>query len=96
MRLGSGASISPHRDDGLSIEYDLARLHMPITTNQDVVFKVNQQVIPMSQNELWYINADQTHSVDNQGTTDRINLVIDCIANDWLKQSIMSSNEQIS
>jgi hypothetical protein len=49
---------------------------------------VNDQLVPMVAGELWYMNADQIHSVENHGTEARINLVIDCEANAWLKESI--------
>jgi quercetin dioxygenase-like cupin family protein len=46
--------------------------------------------VPMRAGELWYINADQEHSVQNLGEEDRINLVMDCAANDWLYKAICS------
>ncbi|WP_342769073.1 aspartyl/asparaginyl beta-hydroxylase domain-containing protein [Marinimicrobium koreense] len=89
MRLKPGAIIKPHRDHQLSLEYGLARLHMPIVMEDDVQFVCNHNPVPMKPGELWYINVDKTHSVRNTGTTDRINLVIDCIANDWLKNKVL-------
>ena len=88
MRLKSGSEIKPHRDRGLSIEFGEARLHMPIHTSDAVHFIVDNKKIPMAAGELWYFNADQTHEVHNRGSEDRINLVIDCIANDWLCQQV--------
>lgn len=88
MRLKSGAEIKPHHDHGLSIEFGEARLHVPIHTSDAVSFIVNNKIIPMNAGELWYFNADQTHEVYNRGSEDRINLVIDCVANDWLCQQI--------
>jgi hypothetical protein len=88
MRLKAGAEIKPHRDHELSIEFGEARLHMPVHTSADVSFLVDKKVIPMLAGELWYFNADQLHEVYNRGSEDRINLVIDCVANDWLKEQI--------
>lgn len=88
MRLKAGAEILPHRDAGLGIEYGEARLHMSIQTSREVLFYVNHQLVPMGAGELWYINADQIHEVYNRGAEDRINLVIDCVANEWLCQKI--------
>lgn len=90
MRLRAGADIKPHRDHGLSIEHGEARLHLPIYTCDQIAFSVNQQVVPMRAGELWYVNVDQTHAVQNRGTQDRINLVIDCLVNDWLLGVIRS------
>lgn len=88
MRLKAGAHITEHRDHRLSIEFREARLHVPICTSADVSFIVNNKKIPMHAAELWYFNADQPHQVLNQSREDRINLVIDCVANDWLCQQI--------
>lgn len=84
MRLKAGAEIKPHRDHELSIEFGEARLHLPIHTSDAVSFFVEGKKIPMQAGELWYFNADQVHEVYNRGSENRINLVIDCVANDWL------------
>jgi mannose-6-phosphate isomerase-like protein (cupin superfamily) len=88
MRLKAGAEIKPHRDRGLSLEHGEARLHLPLQTSNKIHFRVNGHEVPMRAGELWYINADQEHSVQNLGDEDRINLVIDCEANKWLKDAI--------
>lgn len=95
MRLAPGAQIHPHCDDKLSIEFHQARLHIPLKNNSGVTFTINESVIPMQEGELWYINAHQLHAVHNQGTEERINLVIDCHANDWLKQQIEAAKNCI-
>ncbi|MDF3123441.1 aspartyl/asparaginyl beta-hydroxylase domain-containing protein [Rheinheimera sp. 1928-s] len=88
MRLHPGAVIQPHRDHGLCLEQGEARLHLPLQTNPELKFYVAEQLVPMQEGELWYINADQTHRVENKGGAARINLVIDCEANDWLKGQV--------
>ena len=88
MRLKAGAEIKPHRDHKLSIEFGEARLHMPIHTSEAVHFLVDNKIIPMCAGELWYFNADQVHEVYNRGSEDRINLVIDCVADEWLCNQI--------
>ncbi len=88
MRLHPGAVIKPHRDHGLCLEQGEARLHLPLQTNPELRFYVAEQLVPMQEGELWYINADQMHWVENKGSAARINLVIDCEANDWLKEQV--------
>lgn len=88
MRLKAGSEIKPHRDHGLSIEYGEARLHVSIHTSATVSFFVDNKKIPIRAGELWYFNADQVHEVYNRGSEDRINLVIDCVANEWLCEQI--------
>jgi len=90
MRLKPGSCIQPHRDKGLSIEFGSARFHIPISAAEQVEFKVNDELVPMKNGELWYLNADATHSVKHIGNEERINLVIDCDVNDWLKNKIMA------
>ncbi len=90
MRLKAAAKIRPHRDLGLSIDYGEARLHLPVEVNDDVLFICNGRPIPMRAGELWYFDADRQHSVHNRGRTDRVSLVIDCVANDWLRKRILN------
>jgi hypothetical protein len=92
MRLKAGAEIKPHSDPGLSLESGQARLHLPIQTSDRIVFKVDHQVMPMRAGELWYFNAELEHEVHNHGSEDRINLVVDCVANDWLRGKIDASD----
>lgn len=88
MRLHPGAVIKPHKDHGLCLEQGEARLHVPLQTNERLNFYVNGKKVPMQAGDLWYINADQEHRVENQGTEARINLVIDCQANTWLREQV--------
>jgi hypothetical protein len=38
----------------------------------------------MAAGEAWYLDLNLPHSVTNHGPTDRVNLVVDCVVNDWL------------
>ena len=62
------------------------RLHVPVHTNADVDFVLDDQRVPMAEGELWFLNFNKYHSVDNRSSVDRIHLVIDCVINDWLRQ----------
>jgi len=84
LNLRAGAVIKPHRDHELAFEHGEARLHFPIITNDKVAFHVQDKVVPMLPGQCWYINANLPHSVANNGTTDRIHLVVDCRVNEWL------------
>ena len=85
LRLKTGAVIKPHRDFDLCFEKGEARIHVPVFTNPDVQFFIEEERLPLKEGESWYINANLTHSVCNHGATDRIHLVIDCTVNEWLK-----------
>jgi hypothetical protein len=84
MRLSPGSVIKEHSDHDLAAEWGAARIHIPITTNPKVEFLLNQRRIVMEPGSAWYLRLSDAHSVANRGTSDRVHLVIDCIANDWL------------
>ncbi|KAF7771219.1 hypothetical protein PCIT_a4280 [Pseudoalteromonas citrea] len=95
MRLHNNAYIKPHRDQGLSLEASSqARIHIPLETTPDVRFQVDNALVPMDVNSVWYINADAEHSVKNLGDTPRTNLVIDCNVNEWLFNLIVNSKSK--
>ncbi len=83
LNLGSGAEIKPHTDHCLGYEDGMFRLHIPIITNPDVEFILDNKRLIMREGECWYLNANFIHSVKNGGKNDRIHLVIDGIRNEW-------------
>ncbi|MCG2611439.1 aspartyl/asparaginyl beta-hydroxylase domain-containing protein [Flavobacterium sp. SM15] len=83
LRLAVGAEIKPHKDYCLGYEDGCFRIHIPIITNPEVEFILNNERIIMNEGECWYIDANFTHSVTNKGNEDRIHLVIDGIRNKW-------------
>lgn len=94
MRLHPNSFIKPHRDNGLCIEKSQqARIHICLGYSANIEFYVDGHRVPMSNNSAWYINADAVHSVKNAGSTPRINLVVDCKVNDWLKGLIWALHD---
>ena len=85
LRLGSGASILEHRDYRLGIEDGVARVHIPVKTSPDVEFYLDGERVEMREGDAWYLNFNLPHRVNNNGTDVRIHLVVDCIANAWLR-----------
>lgn len=83
LRLEAGAQIKPHTDHCLGYEDGTFRLHIPIVTNPDVEFILDNRRIVMNEGECWYINANFIHSVANRGKQDRIHLVFDGERNAW-------------
>jgi hypothetical protein len=84
MRLAPGSIIKEHDDLDLAFESGMVRLHVPITTNPQVEFRLNGSCVVMAPGSVWYLRLSDPHSVSNKGTTDRVHLVIDALANDWL------------
>ena len=85
LRVGAGSSIREHRDYDLGIEDGLARIHIPIKTSSEVEFYLDGNRVIMNEGEAWYLNFNLPHRVENKGTSERIHLVVDCVANDWLR-----------
>lgn len=83
LQLAVGAEIKPHSDHCLGYEDGSFRLHIPIITNPDVEFILDNKRLVMNEGECWYIDANFEHSVANRGKQHRIHLVIDGIRNDW-------------
>nr|HMS43742.1 aspartyl/asparaginyl beta-hydroxylase domain-containing protein [Pyrinomonadaceae bacterium] len=68
----------------LGLEDGEIRIHIPVLTNPQVEFILDDQKVEMQEGEAWYLNFNLFHTVRNEGTTDRIHLVIDCVVNDWM------------
>lgn len=83
MRLTAGSAILEHVDD-LDAEVGHLRLHVPVTTNPDVDFRLDGRRVEMAPGSVWYLRLSGPHSVANRGSTDRIHLVLDATVNDWL------------
>jgi len=84
MALKPNSHIKPHRDHDVCLAHGQARLHLPLTTSDDVVFTVADERLPAKAGEMWYVDIDQVHSVDNHSDQERLHLVIDVKVNDWL------------
>jgi mannose-6-phosphate isomerase-like protein (cupin superfamily) len=93
LNLQAGAIIKQHRDNELAFEKGEARLHFTVITNPDVKFYIEDERIPFKEGDCWYMNANLPHRVSNEGSTDRIHLIIDCEVNNWLSEMITLSGE---
>ena len=78
VNLPKNKNILPHTDSGNIHFFKTKRLHIPIITNEKCNFIVGEEIVQMKQGEIWEIdNANKVHSVNNDGNTDRIHLLID-------------------
>jgi hypothetical protein len=83
LNLKPDSIIKEHTDYNLGYEDGIFRIHIPITTNEGVHFFINHEEVKMLPEECWYGNFNLPNSVRNDGETDRIHLVMDCLRNDW-------------
>jgi hypothetical protein len=82
-KLLAGGIIDAHTDGGDYLE-SVHRHHIAIVTNEDVFFRVGDEIINMFAGEIWEINNNMLHEVENMSDQDRIHLLIDIIPNKYL------------
>lgn len=73
------------KDSGIA-DGCVARFHFPLITNPDVIFgswdmRGNKREINMRVGECWYLDTRKPHTAVNNGTTERIHLVVDVESN---------------
>jgi len=95
LRLRAGSKVREHCDADLGLAHGEIRIHVPILTNERVEFIVANRQLVLRPGEAWYIDFSQAHRIDNAGETDRIHLVIDGTANDWVLALIRRSAAEI-
>lgn len=86
LRLHAGSTIAEHVDHALDFDDGEVRIHIPIVTSDAVRFVLDGARLAMAPGECWYTNVNLPHSVANDGDTDRIHLVLDCVVDDWLRE----------
>ena len=92
MKLTAGKSLRKHNDN---IDPDIenkkiVRIHIPIRTNQDVVFTMYEndddgEKLNLKTGYFYYLDVTKPHSVSNNSSIDRYHLVVDCYVNEELK-----------
>ena len=80
INLPSKESIKRHKDaNPMGERFNRChRIHIPITTNPDCLFEIDNEYKNLKPGEVWEIsNVSKYHSVTNSGDTDRIHLLLD-------------------
>ena len=105
MRLApNGGELERHTDqvdpDTGVKNGNVMRFHFPLVTNEDVSFTTWQvdgtkKTIHMREGECWYLDTRKPHSAVNNGTTDRIHLVVDVEANDKIRELIDGTSNRV-
>ncbi len=89
LRLSAGSVVREHRDYDLGYaEGGEVRFHIPIQTNPNLEFHLNNRRVILGEGEVWYLDLAKPHRVRNRGTTPRIHLVLDMQVNDWLRSQV--------
>lgn len=95
MALEAGGVIHEHRDAGASLDDGLTRLHIPVRTSPEVLFRVEGQEVHFSAGDTWYLNASCLHGVTNGSTRARVHLMLDCVTNPWLERLFMAAGGRL-
>jgi hypothetical protein len=74
--LLAGNNISKHKDRLYHLT-NSHRTHLPIITNENVMFYVNDIKVPMSPGIIVEINNNTEHYVNNQSSENRVHLIVD-------------------
>lgn len=91
MRLEPRGKVDEHTDPQLNLDFrNQVRLHVPIFVTPEVDFVLNGRAIPLQPGELWYMRLSDPHHVLNRGDTERVQLSIDVVVNDWVEELIVS------
>lgn len=87
LRLAPESIVKEHTDPTLALEEEksVIRLTVPIMSNDQVEFYLNDELVPMDLGECWYMRLSDPHRVINNGPTERINLTIDMEPNEWIR-----------
>ena len=84
LKLNAGAVIKAHKNHELRFEEEQVRINIPVSTNAQLAFYLDEEALLMTAGSCWYLDLTLSHRVDNFGKTDRIHLVIDGIVNPWV------------
>jgi hypothetical protein len=96
MRLTPGSVIKDHVDHDLDVAAGMARIHIPITTNPEVDFRLNGERVIMAPGSAWYLRLSDPHSVANRGVSDRVHLVLDAVVNDWVRGLLAATERNVT
>jgi Aspartyl/Asparaginyl beta-hydroxylase len=75
-RMPAGGSIQPHRDANPAARWP-HKIHVPIQTNDGVIFFVDGVEYRMEEGEAVELNNMGIHAVENRGDCDRIHLIFE-------------------
>lgn len=76
-RLAPGKVIYPHADTVGAYSAFYRRFHVPIQSGPEVVFACGDERIAMDPGCLYWFDHSEVHTIENRGTEDRINLIVD-------------------
>ncbi len=76
MKLDASAEVGPHVDFNYHW-YSRVRIHIPVITSPEVIFQCGGETLRMAAGDCWIFDSWRRHRVVNNGTRERVHLVID-------------------
>lgn len=90
VRLTEGEVIDAHFDEGVSLLHS-HRVHIPIITNDQVMFCVGGEKRHLAAGEIWEINNATVHYVENPSRHARVHMIVD-----WAPAETLVHRERIA
>lgn len=81
LELSGRSSLEKHLDYGVGLSYGIIRIHLPIISNEKVIFKIEDESLHLDEGSLWFTDISRYHSVINSSKKTRLHLVIDLCLN---------------
>jgi aspartyl/asparaginyl beta-hydroxylase (cupin superfamily) len=78
VQLRAGGVIAPHRDNNFSLTHS-HRIHLPVITNEHVLFTVGDDTMNLPAGGMYEINNRRTHSVENLSDEARVHVILDFV-----------------
>ena len=91
MKLSAGSIIKQHSDYDLCYEDGAVRFHIPVVTNAEIEFYLNDERVVLNSGECWYLRLSDPHRVNNFTNQDRVHMVVDAKVNDWITEIFTQS-----
>ena len=83
VKLLPDSDIIPHADESKYLGV-VRRHHIPLKTNEEVLFHIDGESINMKVGECWEINNSRVHHVTNNSNEDRVHLIIDILPKQYI------------
>lgn len=81
-RLRAGHIIDPHYD-GAGSNLRVHKIHVPLITNPDALFQVNDDQFHLEPGKAYEVNNIVSHGASNMGTEDRIHFIFEVYEGDY-------------
>jgi hypothetical protein len=86
MDLGPGVIGYPHSDPKFAPDWGIARLHMPVITQEAASLDLDGVIHRWQPGEFWFGDFSRKHQIQNVGTEHRVHLVVDVLVTPGLAE----------